>query len=139
MSAVREAICKHLQADTGAGGLMELATDVYPKGAPEGAEHPLVVVAAHRAPRGHYAFQGLSHEESLYLVKGVDEGTSAARAGEMSRRIRARLDGAELEVEGYGLQLVSWVQDVEYDETAPEGTKYQHEGGIYEVWVEPNE
>ncbi len=44
---------------------------------------------------------------------------------------------AALEVEDYGTLLLSWLQDVEYDETDDAGTKYQFEGGIYEVWTEP--
>lgn len=142
MSVVREALCKFLQEDTGVGRLMELATDVYPKSAPESAVHPFVVVEAHRAPRGQFAFGGLDHEESMYLVKGVDEGISPARASEMNRRIRTRLDpegkgDAALEVEGYGTLFVGWVQDVEYDDPQGEGSNYQFEGGIYEVLTEP--
>ena len=142
MSAVREALCKFLQGDTGSGKLMELATDVYPKSAPEGATHPFVVVEAHRAPRGRFVFGGLDAEESLYLVKAVDMDISPARASEINRRIRARLDPdgtgrAQLEVEGYGTLFLGWVQDVEYDDPQEEGGDYQIEGGIYEVIVEP--
>ena len=142
MSSVREALCLLLQADTGTGKLMELATDVYPGTAPEGAAHPFVTVAAHRAPRGEFTFGGLDHEESHYLVKAVDEGTSPARVCEMNRRIRARLDpegtgDAELDVEGHRTIFLSWVQDVEYDDPQEDGTNYQLEGGIYEVWTEP--
>jgi hypothetical protein len=141
MSAVREALCLFLQGDTGAGKLMELATDVYPNGtAPEGATFPLVLVYAQQAPRGEFTFGGLDHEESRYVVKAVDESTSPARVSEMNRRIRARLDPegrgeVELEVEGQGTVFCGWVQDVEYDE--PDGdAAYQHEGAIYEVWTE---
>ena len=135
MSAVREAICKFLQAD--ATGVMAVATDVYPKGAPQGAIHPCVIVKAHRPPRGHYAFQELSAEDSIYMVTGVDEGTSPARAANLKSLVRERLDEAEIEIDGYHTLLVSWMADVEYEETAPDGTKYQHEGGLYEVWAEP--
>lgn len=143
MSSVREALCTFLQGDTGAGKLMELATDVYPGTAPEGAVHPFVVVAAHKPPRGNFTFQGLDHEESKYFVKAVDESTSPARVCEMNRRIRARLDPdgtgeVALEVEGYGTLFVGWEQDVEYDDAQPDGTTYQFEGGIYEVLTEPN-
>lgn len=142
MSAVREALCLFLQGDTGEGKLMELATDVYPGTAPEGAVHPFVVVAAHRAPRGVFAFGGLDHEESLYLVRAVDEGTSPARVCEMNRRIRARLDpdgtgDPDVEVEGHGTLFVGWEGNVEYDDPQPDGTTYQIEGGIYEVLTEP--
>lgn len=137
MSAVREAICKHLQEDVGPAGVMGIATDVYPKLAPEGAEHPLVVVRAQRPPRGHYTFQGLSHEDSFYVVTGVTEDTSPAVASDLKGRIRARLHDAPLVVEGSETLLVSWVQDVEFTEPDEDGVEYQHEGGIYEVWTEP--
>jgi hypothetical protein len=142
VSNVREALCKFLQADTGAGKLMEIATQVYPGQPPEGAEHPLVDVTAMRAPRGNYAFQGLSHEDSLYLVKAVDKNASPATAAEMAKRIRARLDpdgtgDAEISVEGSDTLLLSWVQAVEYDDPQGDGSVYRHEGGIYEVWTEP--
>lgn len=142
MSAVREALCKFLQEDTGAGRLMELATDVYPgTTAPEGAAFPFVVVFAQQARRGEFVFGGLDREESRYVVKAVDADTSPARVGEMNRRIRARLDPdgrgeVELDIDGHGTLFLGWVQDVEFDE--PDGdTVYQHEGGIYEVWTEP--
>jgi len=141
MGAVRDAICLHLQGDLGSGGLMEIVTDVYPGAPTDLAEHPLVVVVAHRAPRGSYAFQGLDHEVSQYLVKGVVKGSGTALASEINRRIRARLDGAELVVEGRTTLLASWEQDVEYPETGTgdgeDGTTYHHEGSIYEVWTEP--
>lgn len=142
MSSVREALCVFLQGDTGSGKLMELATDVYPGTAPEGAVHPFVVVTAHRAPSGVFAFGGIDHEESEYLVKAVDDSISPARVCEMNKRIRARLDPdgrgeAELEVEGHGTLFVGWLQNVEYDEPQAEGTKYTIEGGIYEVLTEP--
>lgn len=135
MSAVREAICKFLQAD--ATGVMSVATDVFPKGVPEGAVHPFVVVKAHQPAKGEYAFQALSHEHSIYIVTGVDEGTSPARAANLKSLIRERLDEGEIEVEGYDTLLVSWMRDIEFEETAEDGTKYQHEGGLYEVWAEP--
>ena len=135
MSAVREAICKHLQED--AEGVMSVATDIYPKGVPEGGAHPLVVVKAHRPPRANNNFQGLSHEDSIYIVTGVDEGTSPARAANLKSLIRERLNEAAIEIEGYNTLLVSWMADIEFEETAEDGTKYQHEGGLYEVWAEP--
>lgn len=135
MSAVRDAIVLHLQAD--AAGVMSVATDVYPGTPPEGASHPLVTVDAHQPPRAHRVFQALDHEDSKYLVKGADKSSSPKRVGDLNRKIRARLDGADISVEGYDTQLVAWVEDVEYDETQPDGSVVRFEGGIYEVMVEP--
>lgn len=135
MSATRDAIVQHLQAD--AAGVMSVAGDVYPGTPPEGASHPLVQVTAQRPPRGNYVFQGLSHEDSVYLVKAVDKNSSPKRAGEINAFIRARLDNAALSVDGQTTLLVSWVQDVEYSERTEDGTVYQHEGGLYEIWTEP--
>ena len=137
MSAVRKAICEYLRADTGAGKVMEIASDVFPKQAPKQAAMPCVVVRAQQPPKGHYAFQGLDHEESRYVVTGMAEGMSSAQASELKKRIRARLHDAPLTVEGYETLLVSWVQDVEFTEPDEDGVEYQHEGGIYEVWTEP--
>jgi hypothetical protein len=138
-TSVRAAICEHLRADTGAGQLMELATEVYPKAAPKSsAVHPFVVVRALRAPRGLYAFQGLAGEESRYVVTAVTEGVSSATASDMKLRIRTRLHNAPLTVSGYTVGLVSWMEDVEFTETDDDGKQYQHEGCIFEIWAEPN-
>ncbi len=151
MSAVREALCKFLQADEGEGKLMELAKDVYPGMPPEGADdesqglgYPLVVVEPLRAPRPELTFGGVDHEESVYIVKAVTLSSSPATACEMAKRVRARLDPdgkgeVDLEVEGYGRVTVGWVGDVEYDDPQDDGTVYRIEGGQYEVYAESAE
>ena len=136
MSAVRKAICERLRSDTGAGKLMELATEVYPKAAPKSsAVHPFVVVRALQAPRGSYTFQALAGEESRYVVTAVSEGVSSATAADMKRRIRARLHNAPLVVSGYTV-TVNWEQDVEFSEYDEDGKQFQHEGCIFEIWAE---
>lgn len=134
--SVRRAICEHLRADTGAGKLMELATEVYPKAAPKSsAVHPFVVVRALQTPRGRYTFQADPDEESRYVVTAVTEGFSSAVASDMKRRIRARLHDAPLTVEGF-MVTVTWMEDVEFAETDDDGTLSQHEGCIFEIWAE---
>lgn len=136
MSAVRDALCLLLQAD--AAGVMSLASDVYPKAAPESATHPFVIVSAQSPPRPVYALGGGSPmiESSVYLVKAVDENLSPARAANLNKLIKARLQNAALTVVDYNLLYLRWVSDVDYAEQR-KGKTYQHEGSLWRVEVAP--
>lgn len=142
MSALRNAIVLHLQAD---GDVIALATGgVYPGLPPESeAEYPFITVTAQQAPRpervfGATAAEQIAFEDATYLVKAIDRHTSPKTVGEINTAIRASLDGATLEIDGYETLNVIWVQDVQYDEHE-KGAIYQHEGGFYQVWAASEE
>lgn len=134
MAVVRDAIVQHLQADT--AGVMALADSVWPQIPPEGAaNYPFVTVTAQKAPTGNHAFQGGGYEESVFLVKAVDQNSSPATVGTIAASIRARMETATLTIDGQSCLAVMWLMDVSYHEQN-DGVIYQHEGGLYYVAAE---
>jgi hypothetical protein len=133
MSAQRNALVKYLQADV--AGVMALATDVYPKQPPEGAQFPFVQVSARNAPAPERVFQAIASEDSTFLVEAIDQNTSPKRAGQIAAAIRARLDRAVLTIAGFSRVEVLWLQDVDRHEEF-NGQIFQYEGGIYQVFAE---
>jgi hypothetical protein len=140
MSALRDAIVLHLQADN---GVLALATGgIYPGLPPEADQsYPFITVTAQQAPRPERVFRGgnavadeIVFEEALYLVKAIDQSTSPEIVGDINAAIRTALDGAVPTVTGYTAMSVQWMSDVSYDESA-NGQTFQHEGGIYQIWA----
>lgn len=135
MSVFRNAIVLKLQASA---GVTALATGgIYAKLPPEGlATYPMVVVYSWRPPRGGRTFQGVAYEDSIYLVKAIDQNTSPKRASEISAAVRTALNEAALTITGYNSMGIIWVEDVDYTEVY-QGKVYQHEGGLYSLMGSP--
>ena len=134
MSALRDAIVTHLQADANILALVN--TRVYPGLPPKGVTYPLITVMAQRAPVGDWVFQEVALEDATYLVKAIDQSASAKTVGEINAAIRASLNLATLDITGYTSLGINWLSDVHYDELA-NGLTYQHEGGLYNLMAEP--
>jgi hypothetical protein len=76
-------------------------------------------------------------EEALYLVKAVEQGSSATNTKAAAARIDALLDGQPLTVSGYTLMTMrreTRIRAVEVD-PADETIRWQHRGGHYQVMV----
>lgn len=143
MSALRNAIVLHLQADA---AVIALATGgIYPGLPPEADQtFPFISVTAQKAPKPERVFRGggtaaqeIAFEDAAYLVKAIDQSTSPADVAAINAAIRTSLDGAAVSVTGYSLLTVQWMGDVQYDEHQA-GQTYQHEGGIYRIWASKN-
>jgi hypothetical protein len=132
MSAVRDAICKHLKADP---TVSAIAKGVHPKLAPESSKFPLVVVSAQQPPTAIRTFQTVLAEQSIFLVKAIDQSISPKRASDLAAAIRTSLDQANLVIDGQNNLGIIWIQDVDLVEEY-NGQTYQHEGGLYEIYAE---
>lgn len=135
MSQVTEAICKKLQADTGAGGVMVLCSDVYPDLAPEEATFPYVIVTSQSPAVDAYSFGGIVTETSIVLVKVVDQNTNPAPAEDARNRIQTVLQDANISLTG---QTVLWLRrKSQFPEMAEvvEGITYIYRGALYDVIV----
>ena len=146
MSALRDAIVLHLQNDSNVTDAILAARQaaehdttppaVYPGLPFKGASYPFIVVTAQRAPVGDWAFQQVALEDAVYLVKAIDQNTSAKTVGEINALICASLNLASLTITGYTSLGINWLSDVQYDEL-DNGIVYQHEGGLYNLMAEP--
>jgi hypothetical protein len=136
MSALRDAIVKHLQ---GSAGVTALATGgIYPGLPPEGAAaYPFITVTAQQAPAGAHVFQETACENAVFLAKAIDRNTSPKLAGQINAAIRAALDRASLTIVGYSSLGIIWLGNIEYDEEF-NGQIYQHEGGLYSLMARAN-
>lgn len=146
MSALRDAIVLHLQNDSNVTGAIATARSdagrdttspaVYPGLPGKGVVYPFITVTAQKPPAGNWVFQQVGFEDASYLVKVIDQNTSAKTVGEINALIRASLNLATLTITGYDSMGITWMGDVQYDEH-DNGVVYQHEGGLYLLMAEP--
>lgn len=134
MSAIRDAIVKHLQAD--AAVVAAAPGGIFPGLPPEDPAQvfPFVTVDA-QGETAERVFQEISHEAGRYLVKGIDRGTSPANVGALNALIRAALDYADITIAGYGaVGTPVYLSTISYTEEDA-GIVYQHEGSVIELWA----
>jgi hypothetical protein len=131
--AVRQGLFNAL---TGSSGLKALVGErIYHEQAPEGAAFPYVIFS--QVPSGakiRSLKKGAAIKRDIWLVKGVDRGSSANKADEIADAIDALLDEGTFTVSGHTMLDVSFYSDVSYPE--PDGDQlYRHKGGNYLVVV----
>lgn len=141
MSALRDAIVLHLQADANVAPLV--GNRIFPGLPAEGsATYPFIAITTQRPSQPERVFRGggavtdeIAFEDASYLVKAIDQNTSAKQVGEINAAIRTSLDGAAITLTDYELVSLTWTGDVgPFPELANSKT-YQHEGGIYQIWA----
>jgi uncharacterized protein DUF3168 len=135
LSAVRDAIVKHLLADT---NVRAVATGgIYPKMPPKGsATFPFIEVRAQKPPSGNRVFQAVAFEDSVFQVKACDQYSSPKRAADIAAAVRTSLDQAALTIDGYDNLGIIWIADIDMVEEG-DGLPYHYEGGLYEVYAAP--
>lgn len=139
MSALRDAIVLHLQADS---NVIILATGgIFPGLPTKDVSYPFVTVTTQSAPKPERAFRGdgtvaseIVFEGAEYLVKAIDQSTSPKVVSDINTALRVSLDGAAISMTGYELVNLIFAGEVQYDELS-NGITYQHEGGIYQIWA----
>lgn len=105
--------------------------------APSGAQNFCIV--SQMAHEDSYSLNGNGFEQFRYLVKAVMAGTSAATVKTMAARIHTLLQDVRLTITGYSHQRTTRSERVRYTEVdqANQDARWQHQGGIYDVWVSP--
>jgi hypothetical protein len=146
MSALRDAIVLQLQSDSNIASAIATARadagrdttspSVYPGLPSKGTAYPFITVTAQKPPAGNWVFQQVGFEDATYLVKAIDQNTSAKTVGEINALIRTALNLATLTITGYTSMGITWIGDIQYDEP-DNGIVYQHEGGLYLLMAEP--
>ncbi|MEA2174111.1 MAG: hypothetical protein QOD00_1703 [Blastocatellia bacterium] len=141
MSVTSEAVRKFLQADTGAGGVMALAKDVYDTFAPEGSDGPYVLVRVQSPAIPSYTVGGDGTpylEESVIATEVVDQNLSAAAAEDLAARIKTVMQDAALEISGQETLWCRWRSDLDHM-TIENKLPFQHKGQLWNVKAGPAE
>lgn len=100
---------------------------------PENQGFPAVVFNAQAASTPSRTFGAVAWENAVYQVKAIVEGRSAAAAGTIAARIDVLLDGPALAYTGFTHMGCQRIQEIDYPETAPGGTRYVHRGALYRL------
>lgn len=106
---------------------------VYHAEIPQDAALPAVVFNAQSPSTPSRTFGAVAWENAVYQVKAVTEGRSAAAAGTIAARIDTLLDGPSLTYTGFTHMGCQRIQEIDYPETAPGGTRFVHRGALYRL------
>lgn len=134
---VRRALYGRMAGDTTLNNLLGTPASGYSKAiyhqqAPAGADYP-VVVFQKQAGNPTEAFGAPSaFENDVWLVKAVDESTSADDAEAIQARLNVLLNDASLSISGSTLAYLRRQSDVEYPEVA-DGVQYRHAGALFRL------
>lgn len=128
-AGIDDAIVAKLLADV---PLMTLATGgVAWDIAPQNATKFVIVSLVGSSDIG--MFGGRASETSIYLVKFVEQATSALNAKAAAARIEAALEWATLAVPGYSPITVRRTERIRYTEVDDTNARWQHWGALFEV------
>ena len=133
MNALEKALYSALSGDATLTGLLSSATAIYQGVAPDGADPPYVVYGK-QANTKTYTFGAKAWDNSLYLIKAVDERPSAARAGTIQDRLEVLLTDAALTVTGRTHLYLRPETDVDYPEV-DQGRTTWHRGHLYRIYT----
>jgi hypothetical protein len=141
MKAIDTGLYTALNTDAGTamgtvtGSLNNLgATAVYNTIAPQTAALPYVVFSQ-QSGIGEWVFDDRAWKSTLYLVKAVGQGHSAATPSALSDRFDTVLNDKPLTLTGWTCERIRREQDVKYAEVS-EGVIYHHIGGLYRIDVQ---
>lgn len=82
------------------------------------------------------AMSKTAFDEDIWLVKGIDRGSSADVADQIADRVRALLQDASLSISGANHKFLRRMSDVDYPETT-DGQRYWHSGSQFRLITEP--
>lgn len=134
MSALRDAIVLHLQADS---SVTDLATGgIFPGLPPEDEQqYPFVSVDQFRKTDVEWTFQGIAYRDGLFIVKAIDKNTSSAAVDDIAAAIETSLNLAALTITGRASMGIMLVAELEYSDFE-DSQHYQYAGGIYSLLAE---
>lgn len=135
MNPIRRALFERLSADTQLAALLSAPDAIYHGVAPASAAFPLVVLDK-QAGTPTWQFAGGQVQSDVWLVKGVDRGSSANRVEDIAARVAQVLTDAPLVVAGRFLLAVYREADIDYDEI-DSGATYHHAGATFRIVTAP--
>jgi hypothetical protein len=116
---------------------MGLQDKIYRELAPPGTDCPYIVMSFQSGrDRRALGTRALIFTRPLFLIRGVTEGTDDTLGNDIADAIEDALDGSSdlLAVDGVAKLTVGREEPIEFVEEE-DGTRYNHIGGLYRVFV----
>ena len=134
---VRRAIYGKLSGDGTLNALLGTppsgyAKSIYHQQAPGGANFPFVVFNKQAGTPTEAMGDPSALETDVWLIKGVDRGSSSDNAEAIAARITTLLNDATLSISGASLLYLRRQSDVEYPEEV-DGVFYKHAGSLFRL------
>lgn len=134
---VRRGIYGRLSGDITLGNLLAPAAPGYTKAiyhavAPDGATYPLVIFMQTSGVPVEAMHDPEAYVESTWLVKAIDQNTTADTAEAIDARVKALLNDASLSISGAVSLYLRRQSDVDYAEVT-NGVTFRHSGGLYRL------
>jgi hypothetical protein len=141
-TGVRRAIYGKLAGDSTLNGLLSSppsgwSKSIFHRHAPDNAGYPFVVFSKSAGTPTYTHATKAALETDVWLVKAIDQQSTADRAEAVSARLNTLLTDASLSIAGG--DSVLWLRresDVDYEETES-GENFIHVGSLYRLVVEP--
>lgn len=134
---VRRALYGAMSGDGTLNGMLGTAAPGYTRAiyhdqAPEGAPYPFVVFSKSSGVPTEAFHDPSAFENDVWLIKAVDQSTSADQAESIADRLKTLLSDQTLTISGATLLYLRRQSDVEYPETV-EGVLYRHCGALWRL------
>jgi hypothetical protein len=141
-TGVRRAIYGRLAGDTTLNNLLATppsgwSKSIFHRHAPDAAGYPFVVFNKQAGTPTYANVSKPAYETDIWLVKAVDQNSTADAAEAVSQRLDALLTDAPLSIAGG--DALMWLRrqsDVEYEEIEG-GENFIHAGSLYRLVFEP--
>ena len=130
-SPLDAALYTKLTGGTALTSLLASATAVFNWLGPENTDPPYVVFNS-QSDVPVYTLSGVAYENTIYTVKGVTLGPSAAAAGAIATQIDLALNDQTLTISGYTQMYMRREQAIDYPEVVA-GQRYHHRGAMYRI------
>lgn len=139
-TATRRAIYGKLAGDTTLTGMLATGAPGYTQAiyhfeAPENVQFPFVIFSKSSGVPTEAMGKPSAFETDVWMIKCVDQGSSADRAEAAAARIAFLLNDAALSISGANLMYLRRQSDVDYSELA-DGVSYRHCGSLYRLVAE---
>ncbi len=136
---VRRALYGRLAGDTTLNGMLAAPPSGYSKSifyqqAPEGAGFPFVIFSKQSGVPTETFGNPDALDTDTWLVKAVDQATTADDAEAITARVQVLLNDATLSISGSTLLYLRRQSDVDYSEV-DKGVQYVHAGSLYRLVV----
>jgi hypothetical protein len=131
MDPVRSALVTKLTGDATLAAMLSGAGAIYHRRAPRTARTPFIVFDLN-AGSSISMFGGGEITDDVWMIKAVDNNSSASRAEDIDLRIKAVLHGSTIPLTGGGTASVLRETRINYAENEGDDT-WQHVGATYRV------
>lgn len=136
MNEIRRAIYQRLSTDSTLTGLLAASDGIYHQQAPQTAQAPYIVFHK-QSGVPFWQFDSAHIQNDLWLVKAVDQGSSASRAEDIAARIDVLLTDAPFSITDHTRLAIFRESDVVYPET--DGADlFHHVGALFRVLTAPS-